>query len=651
MSVLSDGDPRRRAFLRSSIVIAVLCAGLVDLAQAAGDPSPIEFREDLVKILDRADVAWDGSAIDEHDFASVQSNADGSHVLFNVLCEWCSAGTGPKNRIFLATDRGAQVEEISDLLYPPDIVSTWWGWGSLRLNDDASLVVLRAQLQSGEHHWLVYETASGQVGDATQNPFRNLSATLDDLGARLYFTPYDAGWDETLQRRRMGLFFADLGAGRQQYLDIVDLPCSLADCANTTSAVNLLNLVGSSATSDHVFFAWNDAWGASDNWALYRGGPGHPVEPLGSLQHNWVERDLNPRGFCSADGRRALYEYIHRAGDPVTLSVVDMASGSELPLAWNRSFSGFDPIMSRDGRYVLVSGPSGDLGGYLYRTLFDLEHLFDLQQLSQRDTGSARLPSAAVAVSNLTADAQHYFLAYADSLYRVDLMPAVASVAPRVTQIRWSARSLLDDPDARIGVEVVLSDDQGVASIDRVIMLPLIEGRESPDWGMGRGPLAYPGGVPGGDVGYEVLFDDGTHGDTTPGDGVFTFYAIATRQSGREDGWNAWFLQVDLPAYLGARFVALDDEGHYSITDSRLLITDAACVLGPLAVATPVTSGVGHVRSATGLYTQGVVAVEPEAEALFEAGTFIRLSRGFHVKPGAVFRAVVDAGVCAELRL
>jgi hypothetical protein len=282
-----------------------------------------------------------------------------------------------------------------------------------------------------------------------------------------------------------------------------------------------------------------------DNWEIYHAGPGQTPRALTGERHYWVERDLEPRGICSEDGSLALYEYIHRYGEPRILSVVDMTTGTQTELTRTTDLNGWDTFMSRDGRYVFVSGGACSEGGYHYRTLLDL------QQGTERDTGSYHLPSGYSRMSNLTADNASYFLSHADALYRVDLQPTTTVIkAPRITHVAWTAPALLDAPEARIGIRVTIEDDRGAANIERVHMEPIIEGRERPDWAMGREPLAYPGGYPGGDFCWSLLYDDGTHGDAVAGDGVFGLDTIATRQSGRSEGdWNTWFQHVTLPEW------------------------------------------------------------------------------------------------------
>ena len=68
------------------------------------------------------------------------------------------------------------------------------------------------------------------------------------------------------------------------------------------------------------------------------------------------------------------------------------------------------------------------------------------------------------------------------------------------------------------------------------------------------------------------LRDDGTSGDTTAGDGIFTYDLIATRK-GDYDGFNTWYTHYDLPAEVGIRVIVKDIDGNYGIADTNLMIT------------------------------------------------------------------------------
>ena len=549
--------------------LLMLAAALAS-ANASTYTAPIEYRVDLTQIVDRDAVVWDAENARWHDFRDVQVSADGSTVLFNVTCEFCAPGTGHANRPFVVAPDGTGLRDISDL-YPPDIVSAWWSWGSLRINDDATELFLRIQRDIGyygEHHWYAYDLLSGQRSDAIQNPFRYLEGSIDAAGSKFFFSPYNAGWSESLQRQRKGLFYAERGGAEQQIVDVIELACTIDDCSARWDATNVMSFVGNSAEGEHVFFAWSDAFAGENSWEIYHINLGGNLFPLTGSRHYAVDRNLIRRGFCTEDGSLALYKYRHRQGDPLTLSVVDVITGAEQPLTSTTDLNGFSSFITRSGRFVYVSGDSGSAHAWHYRTLFDLA------QGTQRDTDSYHLPRDIAAVSNITADDSTYYLTREASLYRVDLAPSSAGKAPRISRVAFSAPALLDADGVRIGMTATVTDDAGPAGIDWVIILPIVEGRESPAWGMARAPLAYVGGNLGGDMGFEYLFDDGSRGDAVAGDGIYSFNGIETRKGGRDPGWNSWYLNETLPALVGIRIVAKDVDDNYSITDSRLLITD-----------------------------------------------------------------------------
>jgi hypothetical protein len=159
---------------------------------------------------------------------------------------------------------------------------------------------------------------------------------------------------------------------------------------------------------------------------------------------------------------------------------------------------------------------------------------------------------------------------YGHVLYRADLAPQSAAdfaQAPNISSIQCSAPALIHADDVTVTFTAMVTDAQGLANIDHVIMAVLVDGREAPPWPMGREPLAFPTG----DLGSTYLFDDGTHGDEEAGDGIFTFDAVATRK-GDYDGFNTWYTHFTLPHDVGIRIIAKDKDGNYTIADTRLPI-------------------------------------------------------------------------------
>lgn len=140
--------------------------------------------------------------------------------------------------------------------------------------------------------------------------------------------------------------------------------------------------------------------------------------------------------------------------------------------------------------------------------------------------------------------------------------------APYVQQIAFNAPVLLDYENSTIGVRVMVTDPQGTGNIEWVKLTPLVEGQEEPSWAMGREPLAFPTGDPGS----TLLYDDGTHGDATAGDGIFSFDSIATRK-GDYEGFNTWYKHYSLPAPVGIRIIVKDKDNNYAIADTQFVIS------------------------------------------------------------------------------
>ncbi|WP_294052856.1 choice-of-anchor X domain-containing protein, partial [Thiolapillus sp.] len=174
-------------------------------------------------------------------------------------------------------------------------------------------------------------------------------------------------------------------------------------------------------------------------------------------------------------------------------------------------------------------------------------------------------------------DTLDYYLSFQkapNAIYRIDTQAddnGDFSQAPNITSITFSDAVLWDD-DTQMTVTVGVGDAQGWDNIQSVLLTVLVDGMEDTYWPMGREPLAFPTGDPGS----TWLYDDGTHGDQTAGDGVFTFDAIATRKGDRDpNGFNTWYAHYSLPNDVGIRIIAQDKDGNSTIADTRLTI--AAC--------------------------------------------------------------------------
>jgi len=240
--------------------------------------------------------------------------------------------------------------------------------------------------------------------------------------------------------------------------------------------------------------------------------------------------------------------------------VVDVATGTERFVTSTTDLNPLTTFITRDGRYLFAVGSNG-VYGYHYNTLYDL------QTGGVRDSWSYHIPWPRN-YSNITADNRYYFVTREEALYRVDTQGGEFSKAPNVNSIVFSEPYLWHDDSAQIGITADVSDAQGIANIEWVRLEVLVEDLEIPDIYMPRKPLAFPTG----DFGWTYLYDDGSHGDITAGDGVFTHDAIATRKGGYDD-WNTWFSTFTLPHDVGIRIVVKDIDGNYTTADTNLWIS------------------------------------------------------------------------------
>ncbi len=545
-------------------------------AHAAWHEKEIVHQQAVTKLLKRGDARWGEEVDSYYNYRGVQVNAEGSKVLFTVGCEFCSPN---EIRPFLVNPDGSALQDHSAML-PPDITNLWSAWRNLTINDDASKIFFRAFVETGyydDQRMYVYDVDSSTRSLAlNQQNIGSLSSDwrfrIDETGSKVFLDKIDAGWNESLQKTMRGLFYAPTGETKNWYLDVDTLDCAPPPYGYC-GYLNLFELLGVSVRNDRAFFRWDSHFTGNGNsdptdgfW--YTGLDGNAAL-LTDEHYSILDGDV--RGISNAGGSKAIYKYRHAYPDVLRLAVVDVPSGTESVVGWASSLNGFDAHMTRSGRYVLTKGAYGDHGTY-YQTMIDL------QTGKSRDTWSYYLPTMWGSTSNITENDRYYFHTIDGwpngeddvGLYRIDMQTQGDSQAPRVQQIAFDAPVLLDIEDVTIGVRVTITDPQDIDNIDWVRLTPLVEGQESPAWAMGREPLAFPTGDPGS----TLLYDDGTHGDETEGDGIFSFDSIATRKGDRQEGgFNTWYRHYTLPAPVGIRIIVKDKDNNYAIADTQLVIS------------------------------------------------------------------------------
>jgi hypothetical protein len=551
----------------ATFVIFVLTASPAATQGMAPYSAQIEYKETITTIVDDQDTTtvWPlpGGTTLYRGFSTLAASGDGSKVVFRV-CDLHSGGEGC--RVLLANADGSSLEDIS-AIFPPNIVSTAWSWGNLRINDDGSKVFIRAQLDDGKSYICEYDVGTGGTGTATGDWWWSSQFDwfdIDDDASRFFVGKHDEGFDPIAGRNIRGLYWSDYGSTRLQYVDIyADLPCN-GSCNN----LNMVTQLGGSADGDRAFFTWMSDYlgnGHPDNRsAMWMSVLPHTVSKVTADDHYWVWEG-DERGVCDQSGGKVLYQYRHLSGDPKITDLVDVATGTSTQLTWTTGLNPVNAFITRSGEYAMFSGEKGDVGAKQYLTLVDL----DLGR--ERDTWSYHLPPVEREVSSSTNDDGSYFVTNYVDLQRVDMAVGLSgdySQAPNITGIAFTAPYLWHDDSAQIGITVSVTDSQGLGDIDTVTLAVLVEGVEEPIWSMPREPLAFPTGDPGA----TLLYDDGTHGDVTAGDGIFTFDAIATRKTDPIT-WNTWYSQFTLPHQVGVRIIAEDLGGNATIADTTLWIT------------------------------------------------------------------------------
>ena len=538
--------------------------------QAAWYENGIVYQQAITKLLKRGDITWSDKTDSNYKFGSVLVNAEGSKVLFAGTCEFCSPA---EKRPFLVNPDGTGIQDLYGML-PADITNRWSAWRNLTINDDASKIFFRAFVETGyydDQRLYVYDVGPETLSlGVNQQSIGSLDFAwlfrINEDGSLIYLDKINAGYDSELEKTRRGLFYAPTGGTKTWYLDVDDLSCE-SECGN----LNMLKVLGVSVQNDLTFFRWNSDYWRGDG--LYHTGFWYTgLDGSASLltdEHYTID-DGDSRGISNADGNKVIYKYRHESGDIKQLAVVSVPSGVEEIVGWTSGLNGFDAHMTRSGKFILTRGEYGDHGTY-YQTLIDLE------SGTSRDTWSYYLPSQWGSTSNITEDDRYYFYSLdgypndseaVAGLYRIDMQTSGDSSAPYVQQIAFNAPVLLDHQDATIGVRAVITDPQGTGNIEWVKLTPLVEGQEQPSWAMGRKPLAFPTGDPGS----ALLYDDGTHGDETAGDGIFSFDSIATRK-GDYEGFNTWYQHYSLPAPVGIRIIVKDTDNNYAIADTQLTIS------------------------------------------------------------------------------
>lgn len=520
----------------------------------------VEFQETFNNIITVQQVS-DWSAGSARKITQLAMSGDGSRVAFKVALNYCQSTDPICWKLYVVNADGSNLVDMTPNVSPITY---------LRMNYDGSRLFFRSPI-IGNHTDIYYCDIPGRscniavIDGLWRFDFR-VPYSIDRHGKNLYFK-HDDGWNDITETYQRGLYTASVGGSKSRVMDISELPCD-SECGN----MNLLHFLGVSGSGNDLLFVYNrDYWGGNAT-ALWGYGSRGPIQLDDTHTYVWSVQDIFGH-MLSSDGSTALYTYQDDDKNGATLNLVDMNTQTVIPLVYTDDYFG-TPVkgmtaLSPDGRYARYIGQ-----GYLTRV--------DRTDGSKRDllsyTTKMRHSLWSGRVSNFSEDNQRYFIinlgeTSGAKLARADFNKVTPGNAPVIANINFSASALLHADDSTIAISLNVSDPQGLGDIETVRITTLVEGLEEPEFYMGREPLAFPSGDPGG----TLLYDDGTHGDVTAGDGIFSFDSIATRKGGYGNGeydYNTFYTQFSLPHSVGIRIIAKDMSQNYSIVDVPLIITD-----------------------------------------------------------------------------
>jgi hypothetical protein len=378
-------------------------------------------------------------------------------------------------------------------------------------------------------------------GDA-RKPF-----TLDNGGTKLFFK-HNTGWDSVAKKYRQGLFWASVGYPAVELMNIDQLPGS--------QNMNLLRYLGSSESGTLLFTWLNSTATYPAQTSMYKVGLGSGPSrmPSGEVhQYVWDAQNLNNR-LINTNGTVALYAH-GEYGQPTELHRLDLWYGTKRLILKTTDGNGFHggPALSPSGSIARV------------HTIGYNQTRIRLSDMTTRDTHSYWF-SEAGCISNLTDITENDRLYYMGSacwsgdpakIFRLDMTPNDFGKGPNITAITFNSRYLPFDDNSTLTITAnVKKAVYTKKAIEWVKMKSLVEGREAPEW-LVYEPLSYDA----------FLYDDGSHGDAAPGDGIYTNNTIHTNSG------SNFYKHFTLPHYIGVRVIAKDVDDNYVMADTHLTVS------------------------------------------------------------------------------
>jgi len=520
----------------------------------------IEYRETLTQIVHEDDVSsWAPES--NISFGKIATSADGSKIGFTVSSAYPNMG----QHMYIMNGNGTGLTDITSGL-PAEVDSA----SGLLLNSDGSrLFFLGAPGHTGYTDFYYCDTASSTCNTAILDldlPGHRRTYSINSAGTRLFFR-HNAGWDSETEKHYRGLYYADVGGTPVQVMDVEVLPY---ESGSSFQWYSMLDFLGISSDGSRLLFQWDRKWASTgmyeSMWYVDIGGS--PTE-MPNEQHDYVWdvgcKRSHINNCISAGGNVALLVY-KDSGEPEKVYAVDLATGGKTLVGEADGI--YNAVLSPQGTFALFSG-----GGNRHTRV-------NLGTDEARDTLSTHISgwSECLSITDITSDDRYYFLITRPEtgigkydysrIHRIDMNPTDFNVTPNITDISFSAAALYHDESTTVTVYATVSDAQGLGSIEWVKMHTLVNGREFIDWRLedsgwsNAEPLYY--------CSQSLLYYDGTHGDETAGDGIYTCDQLKTC------GDSGFYDKYTLPHDAGIRIVARDEDDNYCIADTVLTITDDA---------------------------------------------------------------------------
>ena len=535
-----------------SVALAALCLSGAQTAIADSFPAAIEYKETFTRVLQEEDVA-DWSPGKDRFVSEMTTNASGSRVAFIVKLNLFA-----DRHFYVMNGDGTGLTDITSSI-PAEVSIVGVRTGTLQMDESGSRIFFEGNPGRTDytdiHYWDVGIMACNPAVEGLVNVNNKKVYDINRAGTRLFFR-HDAGWDPAAQKHQQGLYYANVGGAPVQVMHWDLLP---HDPSCTREWHNNLYFLGSSGNGKRLLFTWDQDYCGDHARGMWSAGlGGYPVRVARETHDRvWDTGEFNLLNILTTDGTKVLYQ-VEDKGNPAKLYLVDLPTKKKTLLAKTSAANGFDSLcLSAAGGYARLYA----IPGYLNTRV-------DPATGARRDTLSTLIPGYdpyhGDISTDLTANGRYYFhRSHVEKVvHKIDTAPRNFSVVPNIRRIWFDQPAFLHDGTTTVTVYAKVSDAQGLDNIEWVKMHTLVEGVEYVDWKLFNPawsttePLFY----------NATLYDDGTHGDKTAGDGIFTNNTLRTR------GDSGFYNRYTLPNDVGIRVVAKDVDSNYAIADTSLSV-------------------------------------------------------------------------------